>query len=96
MINLCLGFYRVMYQNVSRWLPTVTTDLTRSMIINDAMALSKAGLLPYQTSMTIVSHHLKSYGYFPWISALRAFSMVDDVLQTSELGPRWRVSTELI
>ncbi|XP_014284762.1 uncharacterized protein [Halyomorpha halys] len=84
------GFYRVMYHNISRWLPTTTTDLTRSMLIDDAMALSKAGLLPYQTSMTAVTQHLKSSGYFPWISALRAFSTVDDVLQTSELGPRWR------
>ncbi|CAH1403557.1 unnamed protein product [Nezara viridula] len=84
------GFYRVMYHNISRWLPTVTTDLTRSMLINDAMALSKAGLLPYRTSMSLVSHHLNGYGYLPWTSALRAFSMVDDILQTSELGPRWR------
>ncbi|XP_022181225.1 aminopeptidase N-like isoform X1 [Myzus persicae] len=84
------GFYRVNYDS-KNWnmLIEYLTDpemysnigtINRAQLIDDAMSLSRAGYLSYQTSLDLTKYLYHETEYVPWKSAYRSFTYLHQML----------------
>ena len=94
-----LGYYRVMYEetNYNLNLAQLATDhnkislINRAQILNDALNIAKADLLPYSVALDLTLYLDKEREYVPWHSALTALTYMDSMLYSSAAYGGWKV-----
>lgn len=100
---MIVGYYRVNYNkehwnllakalNISETREKIH-KINRAQLIDDAMNLAKAGILPYGTAFNVTDYLLTETDYFPWYSAFRDFRfLLQRYAEDSDTGKILRVS----
>lgn len=96
-----VGYYRVNY-NVENW-ELLTRQLksdhqaihvtNRAQIVDDALDLSRAGLLDYAIALNVTQYLSKEADYIPWEAGTAGFSFLDMMLRRSALFGKYKVRT---
>ncbi|KAB7497104.1 Aminopeptidase N [Armadillidium nasatum] len=103
--NKQTGVYRVNYDDrnwemiIDQLLidHTVIDPINRAQIIDDAMTLAQAGLLPYETAFKLLSYLKKETEYVPWGTALDSLKYIKRMFQhTGGYGALREFSLSLI
>jgi aminopeptidase N len=81
-----IGYYRVNYDQ-NNWdllINFLKSDnymkihpVNRAQLLDDALNLARAGVLPYGTALELAEYLVKERDYIPWLSALNAFAFVN-------------------
>lgn len=91
-----VGYYRVNY-DVKNWGllinqlmedHTSIDPINRAQILDDALDLSRAGLLNYSISLNTTLYLVKEEDYVPWEAATSSFGFLDVMLRRS---PRYGI-----
>ena len=100
MTNIYLGFYRVNYDKKNWALLTAALNsenfsgihvINRAQLLDDALALARAGQLDYATAMGVTSYLEKELDYIPWKAALNALSYIDTMLVRTSVYANFKV-----
>jgi aminopeptidase N len=98
--NIYLGFYRVNYDKKNWALLTAALNsenfsgihvINRAQLLDDALALARAGQLDYATAMGVTSYLEKELDYIPWKAALNALSYIDTMLVRTSVYANFKV-----
>jgi len=78
------------YQNNSFLL--ISGTINRAQLIDDAMSLSRAGYLSYQTSLDLTKYLYHETEYVPWKSAYRSFTYLHQMLIKTSIYDKLKVN----
>lgn len=93
-----VGYYRVNY-DVKNWqllIEQLVTDHTainpinRAQIVDDIFDLAKNGLIDYKFAMNATKYLKRETDFLAWVTVLRSFIFIDDMLQRSPVYGKWR------
>lgn len=70
--------------------------INRAQLIDDAMSLSRAGYLSYQTSLDLTKYLVNEKEYVPWKSAYRSFTYLHQMLIKTAIYDKLKVSPKHI
>jgi aminopeptidase N len=65
--------------------------INRAQLLDDALALARAGQLDYATAMGVTSYLEKELEYIPWKAALNALSYIDTMLVRTSVYANFKV-----
>jgi len=68
-----------------------TGTINRAQLIDDAMSLSRAGYLSYQTSLDLTKYLYHETEYVPWKSAYRSFTYLHQMLLKTAIYDKLKV-----
>lgn len=69
----------------------ITGTINRAQLIDDAMSLSRAGYLSYQTSLDLTRYLYHETEYVPWKSAYRSFTYLHQMLIKTAMYDKLKV-----
>jgi len=69
--------------------------INRAQLLDDALALARAGQLDYATAMDVTSYLEKELEYIPWKAALNALSYIDTMLVRTSAYASFKVPRNL-
>lgn len=69
--------------------------INRAQLLDDALALARAGQLDYDTAMGVTSYLEKELEYIPWKAALNALSYIDTMLVRTSVYANFKVRVYL-
>jgi aminopeptidase N len=65
--------------------------VNRAQLLDDALNLARAGVLHYGTALELAEYLVKEADYFPWYSALTAFTFLNVRLTGTAVYPLFKV-----
>ncbi|XP_013790479.2 aminopeptidase N-like [Limulus polyphemus] len=92
-----VGYYRVNY-DIHNWKLVINQlekdhkvihVVNRAQLMDDAMDLARAGLLPYDLALMTTLYINKERNYLPWEAALESLSYIDMMLSRSAIYGKW-------
>lgn len=66
--------------------------INRAQLIDDAMSLSRAGYLSYQTSLELTKYLYHETDYLPWIATTNAFDYIQQMLTKTAIYEKLKVN----
>lgn len=71
----------------------ISGTINRAQLVDDAMALSRAGHLSYETSLELTKYLYHETEHLPWKSAYRSFNYLHQMLIKTPIYDKFKVSS---
>jgi len=90
--KMCLFCLFKFQDNDSSIFLLIPGTINRAQLIDDAMSLSRAGYLSYQTSLDLTKYLYHETEYVPWKSAYRSFTYLHQMLIKTSIYDKLKVN----